>query len=73
MNKKGEVMLRKLKNVLNNEKGFVVTIETVAIVAVVSIVIVAVGVKLAPIITGTDGLIDKSADRITGVEDVMIP
>ncbi len=66
-------MLKKIKKILKNQNGFVVTIETVAIVAVVSLVIVAVGVKLYPIIAGNNGLLDKSAERITSVEDVMKP
>nr|WP_312579563.1 hypothetical protein [Sedimentibacter sp.] len=66
-------MLKKIKKILKNQKGFVVTIETVAMVAVISLIIVAVGVKLYPIIIGNDGLLDKSADRITSVEDVMKP
>ncbi len=66
-------MMKKIKKVLFNEKGFVLTIEMVASIAIVSIIIVAVGLKLYPIIAGNNGLLEKSANRVIGVEDVMKP
>lgn len=61
----------KVRKLLKNEKGFVVTVETIAWIAVASVMLVLVFAAVRPKITGTDGVLDKSIDRIVDVENVL--
>lgn len=65
------MLKEKIKKVLKNEKGFVVTVETIAWIAVVSVMLVLVFAAVKPKITGTDGVLDKSIDRIVDVENAL--
>lgn len=70
---KGEVRMLKneIKKVLKDKKGAVNTIEIIGWVAVVSIVLVVVITSLQPRITGNNGILDNSIDRIADVEDII--
>jgi len=66
-------MLKKIKKIIKDKKGAINTIEIMGWVAVVSIVLVIVVTALKPRITGKDGIMDNSMDRIEELENVMIP
>lgn len=66
-------MLNTIKKIIKDKKGAINTIEIIGWVAVVSIVLAIVVATLQPRITGTDGIMNDSIDRIADLEDIMNP
>lgn len=66
-------MINKIKKIIKDKKGAINTIEIIGWVAVVSIVLAIVVAALQPRITGTDGIMNDSIDRIADLEDIMNP
>lgn len=66
-------MMNKIKKIIKDKKGAINTIEIIGWVAVVSIVLAVVTAALQPRITGTDGIMNDSIDRIADLEDIMNP
>lgn len=65
--------MNKIKKILKDKRGAINTIEIIGWVAVVSIVLAVVVTALQPRITGTDGIMNDSMDRIADLEDIMNP
>lgn len=66
-------MFNKIEKIIKDKKGAINTIEIIGWVAVVSIVLAIVVATLQPRITGTDGIMNDSIDRIVDLEDIMNP
>ncbi len=65
-------MLNKIKKTLKNKKGFI-SVEALAWIAVISLIVLAVATTLKPDIVGTDSILTNSSSRIKGLDSVMTP
>ncbi len=65
-------MLNKIKKTLKNKKGFI-SVEALAWIAVISLIVLAVATTLKPDIVGTNSILTNSSSRIKGLDSVMTP